>query len=923
MLAGNKNVDTTVCYHTPSGCLEISDSATGGALPYSYQWQHFSNGGYVDIADSNRESYCPKDSLVQSEYYRLKFISSYGCGAVYSNPVSVHVYPPLTRAKLDVPADTVKVCPGASPGKIPVKISAKGGCGKVNNQWQVKDANGNFKDIADTVIDTLKIMKEMSFRLKSFSECCGDTVFSDTITFSPYPKLIAGKIDKDETICYHTQPSKLFFSESPSGGDGSYTYQWEESSNNILWNVVSGKHVEYQPDILVTTHYYRVVVGSAACPQDTAITNAVTVSVLPEFKPGEVSISGVSSGRDTFCQKIMPDTLKATAATGGKQPYEYQWQSFSNGSYNDINGAKTVILTGIKPSVYYRMKYSSSCGVAYSAPVAVHVYPPLTPAVLETPSSTMVCEGSSLGTLSVKSSASGGCGKVRNQWQVKTANGDFKDMADAETETLNVGEIKEEMSFRLKSFSECCDDTVYSVPVTFSLYPKLSAGKIGKDETICHHTKPSELVFIVNPSGGNGSYTYQWYESKDAIKWDMVHGKHISYQPDTLDATHYYRVVVSSGCPQETDTTNMVEVKVREKLNAGKIYGKPFVCEQSNPRLSFSDLPTGSSGQYHYQWQTSSDFSSFKPVLSNDTICYHDSMAFDSVGMRYYWVLVTSDGCPEDTALTDVMLVKSVPLPEVQRIYGGGDTVCYFQEVTYYVDTLFDACAYEWGLSSNQGVIQSVSNNKVSILWVNNYMEDSVVLKVTDTLANCVQRNARKINISTNKVPEQVKLYRKTNSNVLIADDYSEKLYYRWGYTDKNDASDYFIDSANRRYARFPHLDTKHYFYWLRLSAVKGDSCYSQSVFDETVAQYDIELETGDVRVFVTSPSTISIIVENPKMEQVECRILTPLGQLLYHGQWGRNEYLRQAVPMNVAAGVYFVHVRVGKDVYVKKAVVR
>ena len=94
-----------------------------------------------------------------------------------------------------------------------------------------------------------------------------------------YDELLAS-IASDQTICYNTAPDLL--TSTASGGDGTYTYQWQDSPDGISWTDISGATSDtYQPPTLPNTTYYQLIVDDETCTPVT--TNSAIITVYDEL----------------------------------------------------------------------------------------------------------------------------------------------------------------------------------------------------------------------------------------------------------------------------------------------------------------------------------------------------------------------------------------------------------------------------------------------------------------------------------------------------------------------------------------------------------------------------------------------------------------------------------------------------------------
>ncbi|MFZ4057372.1 MAG: PKD domain-containing protein, partial [Ferruginibacter sp.] len=101
---------------------------------------------------------------------------------------------------------------------------------------------------------------------------------SDTIQVTVLPYITNNIITAPLNVCINTQPS-IVLGTTPSGGNGTYTYQWQNSNNGTTWNNILGEvNSTYQPPILTIAgaYYYRRLVFSGNC---SSISNADTINV--------------------------------------------------------------------------------------------------------------------------------------------------------------------------------------------------------------------------------------------------------------------------------------------------------------------------------------------------------------------------------------------------------------------------------------------------------------------------------------------------------------------------------------------------------------------------------------------------------------------------------------------------------------------
>ncbi len=180
---------------------------------------------------------------------------------------------------------------------------------------------------------------------------------------------------------------------------------------------------------------------------------------------------------------------------------------------------------------------------------------------------------------------------------------------------------------------------------------------ISADQTICSGSSPSTLSGTV-PTGGNGSFSYQWQSSTDGGgTWVNAAGASTSssYNPGTLAVTTAYRRSVSSGaCTQIL--SNTITITVQASLGGTGIGSDQGLCEGASTALLVGQATTGGSGTYTYQWESSLNNSSWTPIASTNTKDYQPPVLNTTT---YYRRTVTSGSCTISSASVKITIYNS------------------------------------------------------------------------------------------------------------------------------------------------------------------------------------------------------------------------------------------------------------------------
>jgi hypothetical protein len=99
------------------------------------------------------------------------------------------------------------------------------------------------------------------------------------VVVNAYPQLVAGVIKDGQTICNGGDPDELEQTSLPTGGNGVYSYQWQQSPDGVdEWTNINGATTTtYDPPALTEDTYYRLNVTSCT----TESSNVVKITVYP------------------------------------------------------------------------------------------------------------------------------------------------------------------------------------------------------------------------------------------------------------------------------------------------------------------------------------------------------------------------------------------------------------------------------------------------------------------------------------------------------------------------------------------------------------------------------------------------------------------------------------------------------------------
>ncbi|MDR1793594.1 MAG: T9SS type A sorting domain-containing protein [Bacteroidales bacterium] len=591
----------TICYNSVPANLNIQTAATGGNGIFSNQWQIYNAGNWTDITGQTGNTYQPPTLTVTTQY-RLKNVSAFGCGTVYSNSITINVHSPLNVGTI---TGTQAICYNTAPSLFSFSTNPSGAGNSYTYQWQNSNNGVSFTNIlsaTNTTYQATNLTDTTYYRLVVWSSICGNADTSNIVSVAVRPQFMTGQIAGNDTICYNTVPNLLTNIQNCSGGDGVYSYQWQNSTDSVTFNNISGAtNQNYQPPTLTQTTFYRLCYTSGNnC--GTVYSNIIKVKVFPDVAPATIG------SNQTICHSSIPTLLSIqTVANGGDGSFSNQWQIYSGSSWTDIIGQTTNTYqpATLTDTTQYRLKSISDfgCGTVYSNSVTINVYAPLNAGIIA--GSQTICYSTIPTQFSFSTSPSGANNLYTYQWQNSIDNNNFTNISGATSTTYQAITLTDTSYYRVVVYSTTCGSVDTSNRITVTVRPQLIAGQIAGNDTICYNTAPNLLTNIQNCSGGDAVYSYQWQNSTDSVTFNNISSAtNQNYQPPTLTQTTFYRLCYTSGNNCGTVYSNIIKVKVYPQIISPIIDSSQTICHNTIPNAVFiQTTAVGGNGIFANQWQ--------------------------------------------------------------------------------------------------------------------------------------------------------------------------------------------------------------------------------------------------------------------------------------------------------------------------------
>ena len=381
------------------------------------------------------------------------------------------------------------------------------------------------------------------------------------------------------------------YGSNPRGGygDGTYTYQWEQSADGINWSVIPGEtKIDYQTPELTDTIYYKRIVTSG---------DIIDPGIILKINVQTVIVGNTIVGDDLItCIGNPADTLFGSRVlVGGNSQYEYIWEfSLDKSSWENISTHDdTICFPGtIQDTTFIRrVVISGACYDTVSLGDSIIGLPQITNNIVQEEQE--ICNNDVPNLITGNLPENGlGVGSYFYLWQEKTNSTDWTDIPGATNKDYQPGALNDTTYYRRIVFSDDCIDESDSVMI--SVLPNIVNNVIENVLPVftCYNTNPDELLGSL-PDGGNGSFNYQWQDSISGGAWQNANGDSISqnYNSGVLtDTTFFRRVVTSSAC---IDYSDPAKVKIWDLPVASIASIEDTICSEQDVILEFSFTDIG------------------------------------------------------------------------------------------------------------------------------------------------------------------------------------------------------------------------------------------------------------------------------------------------------------------------------------------
>jgi gliding motility-associated-like protein len=661
--AGSISSPAQLCISSANGTLALN-----GYVGSVVDWQSSGDNGATWSGLGNSTSSYAYSGLTDTTWYRT-IVSSGVCGNDTSSALIIGVDQLSVGGTIDL-SDTV--CASSNGATLTIN----GSTGLVQG-WEYSVNGGTiWTPISNTTLSQAytNLTQTTYYRAIIKNGAC-PVVYADTAIIKVDPVTVAGTISSPAHLCISNANGTLTL----SGYTGS-VLDWQSSSDNgATWTGIGNTATTQNYASLTDTTWYRAIVASGVCGNDTAASVIIGVDQL--------SVGGTIDVSDTVCASLNGDTLNIVGNTGLVQGWEYSIDNGSNWAAL-TNTSTSFIYSNLTQTTLYRAAIKNGvCPAVYADTAIIRVDPVTVAGAISSPAH--LCISNASGTLTL----AGYTGSIVD-WESSADNGTTWSGLSNTVNTYSYLSLTDTTYYRaIVSSGVCGNDTTANVIIGVD---QLSvAGTLSTADTVCAGANADTLAL----TGYAGTITAWEFSTDNGLSWIPLTNTNDSLSYMNLTASMNYHAFVKNGvCP--VAASNDIRIVVDQQSNAGIITGGTAGCELNNHG---SLNLTGTVGQVS-DWIYSTDNGSTWQSSGVDSIVYVYNNLSDTTMFK---AIVQNGVCAKDTAAPTTIVVYAAPVVGFTV-----DTVC-FGDTTHFVNftTLTSGFISNLTWSYGDGHISHVDQN--------------------------------------------------------------------------------------------------------------------------------------------------------------------------------------------------------------------
>ncbi|WP_026462772.1 gliding motility-associated C-terminal domain-containing protein [Adhaeribacter aquaticus] len=607
-----------------SGTLPV-----GGSEKYMYQWEYSTdNVTFLPAPGTNNGQNYQPNALTETTWFRRK-VSAAACQVSTSDAVKITVTPAISN---NILSKDQELCVGTTATTL-TGSNPTGGNGIFTYLWESSTsgpasgfaAAAGINNTADYAPGLLS--QTTWFRRTVLSGPCQANV-SEVVKVTMNANIIGNLIASDQYIKAGSTPAPLS-GVVPKGGNGTYTYAWESSTDHVNFAPAVGTNnlQNYAPPALLKTTWFRRIVTSGGCSN---ISSTVEITINPLVSENTIE------GEQSICINNQPGVLTGSKPTGGDGTYNFIWESSTVSATGGFMTAAGDV-TGqnhqpgaLKQTTWFRRKVTSGGNVSYSQVIKVTVAGQITNNIIS--GEQTICAGS-IPSLIKGMTANGGNASLVYLWESSTDGRNYVTVPGINNHAdYAPGALYKTTWFRRTASAPGCNSIV-SDPVKVTVNPT-PVVQVAAQGPICPNTNTVLVAQSGNPAINSAELKYEWFTAATGGT-PIFTGSNFTTPVLNTEKTYYVQASLQ-GC---TSARVAVKVNVKESTaNAGQ--------DVTITPDKFAELQA--TGGVTYSWFPAEG-------LSNPSIA--NPVATPKTTTTYKVTVTTAEGC----VTTDEVTVTVLP----------------------------------------------------------------------------------------------------------------------------------------------------------------------------------------------------------------------------------------------------------------------
>jgi gliding motility-associated-like protein len=557
-VGGTLYSDATVCGGANSGTLTLVGFS--GSIT---QWESSIDNGVTWNAIANNSNSNPYLNLIDTTMYRV-IVNSGVCPTDTSTVVTITVDAPSVGGAVTMD-DTV--CAGANAGVL----TLNGQTGNVVGWEYSTDGGITWINIANTTTTQgySNLMQTTMYQARVGNGVC-PSVTSVPVTITVDPAVNGGTVSGTMSVCATANNGSLTL----SGYVGTIV-TWESSNDGGVTWVADGNTTATENYLnLIDTTWYRAIVTSGTCGNDTSTVGVITVDPS--------TVGGTTSANAGVCASGNGGTIYLAGYTGAVQ----RWEFSTDGGNNWIavsNTTDSLVWLNLTMTTMYRaLVQSGVCAPPmYSTNDTITVSPMTMGGTIS--GSTSTCEGTGSGVLTLSGFVSTILG-----WESSSDGGLTWTPIPNNTTTQNWSNPVDTIWYHVLVSSGFCPLDTSSI-ATVIVYPKPIAGFTAP--TVCLGVP---TVFTDTTTIATGGILFHQWDFADNNASVATNPSHTYGAPNTYNVS---MVVISDHNCSDTSMQNVLVNPLPSSAITAS--GNLTMCSGDSVELSVA-----SALQNHYLWST-------------------------------------------------------------------------------------------------------------------------------------------------------------------------------------------------------------------------------------------------------------------------------------------------------------------------------